>query len=79
MLTGLATELAVLRERLDTMELLLAHRGLLRPGDIDAFQPDAATEARRRAWREDYISRILTEWHAEIDAATASRSSDTEQ
>jgi len=76
MLTGLATELAVLRERLDTMELLLARQGVLRPGDIDAFEPDAATEAKRRAWREEFIDRLLAELHAEIDAATTSRKSE---
>jgi hypothetical protein len=56
---AVATELAVARERIDTLERLLLQRGVLQPGDIDAYQPDDAARAARDAWGREYINRVL--------------------
>ncbi|MCS6946647.1 MAG: hypothetical protein NZM12_03425, partial [Steroidobacteraceae bacterium] len=42
-LLGLAGELAVAFDRIDTLERLLAERGVLTPEAIEQYQPDAAT------------------------------------
>ena len=56
---GVATELAVARERIDTLERLLVQRGVLQPGDIEQYVPDADAAAARDAWGREYIARIL--------------------
>lgn len=59
MITALASELAVLRERVDTLEVLLAAQGVLDPAAIDAFQPDAAATARRDGLRQGLIAKVF--------------------
>lgn len=66
---NLAAELAVVRERLDTVERLLAEKGSLTSADIEAFAPGEAVDAERREWRETYVRRIFADLEAEIDAA----------
>ena len=56
---AVAGEVAVLRARLDTIEELLAERGSITKADIDAFEPDAAQQAARGRWTQDYLARIL--------------------
>ena len=56
---AVAGELAVLRQRLDTIEELLETRGTLTRADIEAFQPDPAHAERRGRWYREYIARIL--------------------
>jgi hypothetical protein len=56
---AVAAELSVARERIDTLERLLAARGILTAADIDAFRPDAAAQAARHEWGRAYIARIL--------------------
>jgi hypothetical protein len=56
---SIATELAVARERIDTLERLLAARGILSAADIEAFKPDAAAQAERHEWGRAYIARVL--------------------
>lgn len=59
MLLALAGEVWVLRERLETVELLLQRAGAVAPGQVDAFKPDAATAEAREAARAAYLDRIL--------------------
>lgn len=56
---AIAAELAVARERIDTLERLLAERGVLNAADIEAFQPDAAAQAERHEAGRAYIARVL--------------------
>ena len=56
---AVAAELAVLRQRLDTIEELLETRGSVTRADIDAFVPDPAHAQRRGQWYQEYIARIL--------------------
>lgn len=55
----LATELAVVRERLDTVECLLDRQGNVTREDIEAYEPTPEEEQRRKQWLEDYYARVL--------------------
>jgi len=46
---GLTTELSVTRQRLDTLERLLARKGTLAAGEMDAYVPDDTAAAERAA------------------------------
>ncbi len=64
---AMAAELAVTRERLDTVERLLAERSLLDRAAIDDYRPDAAAAAERGEWQIDYIARLLRVLQQEVD------------
>ena len=55
----LTTEVAVLRERLDTVEQLLERDGQVTRASIEAFQPSAELESERNAWRDAYLKRVF--------------------
>jgi len=55
----LATELAVVRERLDTVECLLDRQGNVTREDIESYEPSPEEEQRRKQWLEDYYARVL--------------------
>ncbi|MBM4212495.1 MAG: hypothetical protein FJ179_02120 [Gammaproteobacteria bacterium] len=65
---AMAAELAVTRERLDTVERLLAERALLDRAAIDAYRPDGAAAAERGQWQIEYLSRLLRVLQQEVDA-----------
>lgn len=56
---NLAQEVAVLRERLDTVERVLESKGKLSRDDIEAFTPSKAEAAERGAWTQEYLARLL--------------------
>lgn len=56
---ALATELAVTRERLDTVERRLAETGTVERESIEQYQPDDTVAAERNALHEDYLARIF--------------------
>jgi hypothetical protein len=65
---AVAQELAVLRERQDTLERLLEQHGLPGTTAIEGFVPDdAALEARGR-WTEAYLARILRILHQDAES-----------
>lgn len=66
---AVAQELAVARQRIDTLERLLAAKGILAAGEIDAFAPDAVASAERSMWNQEYIARILRIVQQENEAA----------
>lgn len=59
MITALTSELAVLRERVDTVESLLDAQGVLDRMEIEAFQPDAAGAVRRDGLRSTLIAKVF--------------------
>jgi len=59
MTMAIAGELAVARERQDTVERILSEKGLLSAAEIDAWRPDETAKQERATLRQDYISRIL--------------------
>ena len=56
---AVAGELAVLRQRLDTIEELLETRGSVTRADIEAFVPEPDHAERRGRWYQEYLARIL--------------------
>lgn len=67
---AIAQELAVTRQRCDTLERILKSKGLLADGEIDSFHPDAAAQAERGLANQEYIARILRIVQQENEAAT---------
>lgn len=62
---ALAGELAVLRDRVDTIERLSAAGSPITTEAIDAYVPDVDTRTARDAWRETYLETILRVIHQE--------------
>jgi hypothetical protein len=56
---ALTTELAVTRERLDTVERLLERHALLPGVEIESYRPDPAVVAARAQAHQDYLARIF--------------------
>lgn len=56
---ALATELAVTRERLATLEAVLVQQNLIAADAIESYQPSAAEVAGRSEAIQQYLARIL--------------------
>jgi hypothetical protein len=67
----LMEELAVTRDRLDTVERLLEARRVVRRADIERFEPPPPAAAEREARRAAFVDRVLRAVEAELEAATA--------
>jgi hypothetical protein len=65
---AMAGELAVTRERLDTVERLLAARDMLARADIESYCPDAVAARERGQWHLEYIGRLLRVLQQEVEA-----------
>ncbi len=65
---AVAQELAVMRERLDTVERLLDTKGVVARSDIEAFSPSKSQADERGAWTQEYLARILRIVQQEIEA-----------
>lgn len=65
---AVAQELAVTRERLDTIERLLEEGGAIKRADIDAYTPDPAAANERAEWLRAYIARVLRIVQQEMEA-----------
>jgi len=65
---ALAGELAVTRERLDTLERLLAQRAVLTRADIERYVPDREAAQERGRWHQEYLARILRVLQQEVEA-----------
>lgn len=59
MIVALASELVVMRARLDTSERLLAQAGILSSDAIENFSPDAAAQAEREQLRQHSMNKIF--------------------
>lgn len=62
---ALASEVAVLRDRIDSIERLLEAGTPLTRAAIDSFEPDAGVRAERDTWRERYLDTVLRIIHQE--------------
>lgn len=67
MIMGLAGELGVLHDRLDTIERLLETRGLLKRDDVERYLPSPKVAAERAAWRETMLSEVLRIIECELE------------
>ncbi len=57
---AVAGELAVARERIDTLERLLEEKGIIQRSDIESYVPATKEIANeRQQWHSEYISRVL--------------------
>ncbi len=65
---AVAAEVAVVRERMDTIERLLAAKGLISQQEIEAFVPTDEQAAERQLWHARYAARILRIIQQEVDA-----------
>ena len=65
----IAQELAVARQRLDTLERLLAAKGVVAQDEVEGFAPDSRASVERAMWNQDYIARILRIVQQENEAA----------
>ena len=59
MTIAVAGELAVCRERLDTVERLLQAKGILTRDEIETYVADREAEQARNLRQRDYIARVL--------------------
>jgi hypothetical protein len=69
---AVAQELAVARQRVDTLERVLIARGVLTIVEIEHFAPGPDAAAERAMWNQEYIARILRIVQQENEAAVAS-------
>jgi hypothetical protein len=68
---ALAQEVAVMRERMDTIERLLEKKKTISRADIDMFTPTKAQADERGAWTQEFLARILRVVQQEQEALTA--------
>lgn len=64
---ALAGELAVLRDRVDTIERLAEAGQPISRTAIDAYQPDERVRTERDAWRDTFLSVVLRTVHQELE------------
>jgi hypothetical protein len=67
----LAQEVAVMRERIDTIERLLEKKKTISRADIEKFAPTKAQANERGAWTQEFLARILRVVQQEQEALTA--------
>jgi hypothetical protein len=65
---AIATEVAVVRERIDTIERLLEAKGIITQNEIEAFVPTDVQAEERQLWHARYAARILRIVQQELDA-----------
>jgi hypothetical protein len=65
---AIATEVAVVHERRDTIERLLEAKGILKQSEIEAFVPTDEQAEERQLWHARYAARILRIVQQELDA-----------
>jgi hypothetical protein len=58
-LVALMEEVAVLHERLDTAERLLAAKGVLKTEEIEEYVPDPVAYEERIVWQDAFVQRVL--------------------
>lgn len=64
-------ELAVARQRMDTLERILEAKGVMTRDEINAFRPDADQAAERGLWMQEYLVRVLRNVQQEGEAIKA--------
>jgi hypothetical protein len=67
MVMALAGEVAVMHDRLDTIERIADKKGVVLNAEIESFEPDQAVLAAREAWRQEFLTRVLYVFRKEMD------------
>lgn len=65
---ALMAELAVARERIDTLERLLTSKGVLTRDEIDEYTPDAEAGQARQLAQVEYSARVLRPLQQQVEA-----------
>jgi hypothetical protein len=65
---AVASEVAVMHERLDTIERLLASKNILQQSEIESFKPNKVEAEERQLWHARYIARVLRIVQQELEA-----------
>lgn len=78
-LMAVVEELAVTRERLDTVERLLEAKGGLERSAIDEFHPDVDAARERGLMHQEYIARVMRFLQQEREALEEARKSGPEK
>ncbi|WP_439533358.1 hypothetical protein [Polymorphobacter sp.] len=68
---ALAGEVAVLRDRLDSIERLMEAGQPISRAAVDAYVPPVAVRAERDQWREQYLATVLRIVHQEREELAA--------
>ena len=71
MTMSLMEELSVTRDRLDTVERVLASKRVLKAAEIDGYVPTQAAAGERNTRRAAFVDRMMRAVHAELDEVTA--------
>jgi hypothetical protein len=69
-------ELAVARQRIDTLERLLEAKGVVAREEVEGFRPTPAQAAERGLWLQEYLNRVLRIVQQEGEAIAASAAGD---
>lgn len=64
---ALAGEVAVLRDRIDTIERLGEAGTPITRAAVDSYQPDEHVRTERDAWRETFLGVVLRTVHQELE------------
>lgn len=64
---ALVGEIAVLRDRIDTIERLGEAGQPISGATVDSYQPDDKVRAERDAWRDTYLNVVLRTVHQELE------------
>jgi hypothetical protein len=75
---AMAQEVAVMRERMDTIERLLERSETISRADIEKFKPTKAQAQERGAWTQEFLARILRTLQQEHEALNATDASSEE-
>lgn len=73
MVMELASEVSVMRDRLDTHERLAAKKGIYTENDVENFRPDEGEATAREEWRSKFLDRILNALYTEYDKEPTSK------
>lgn len=73
MVMELASEMSVMRDRLDTHERLAARNGVYSENDIEDFEPTEDEATARAAWRDKFLDRILKALYTKYDSGPSSK------
>ncbi|MFT6779020.1 MAG: hypothetical protein ACJAV1_002963 [Paraglaciecola sp.] len=72
---ALMAELAVARERIDTLERILVSKGLLDVNEVEHYQPDVATGQARQLAQVEYSARVLRPLQQAVEAMSGNQAS----
>lgn len=74
MVMEMASEVSVMRDRLDTHERLAAQKGVYTEDDVESFRPSEEEAKAREEWRGKFLDRILKALYTEYDNEAPSKS-----